>query len=61
KNIFKISSQKFGSIGKLFSSLHRKTNFKTTNMLRIQLHTEAMNRFSPKGYDAGCGACYAVR
>jgi len=28
-------------------------------MLRIQLHIETVNRFSPKGYDTGCGACYA--
>lgn len=28
-------------------------------MLRIQLHIEGMNWFSPKGYDANAGACYA--
>ncbi len=39
--------------------MHCKTKFKTTNMSRIQLHTEAMNWFSPKGYDTNCGACYA--
>jgi len=29
-------------------------------MLRISLHIEAVNWFSPKGYDTNCGACYAV-
>lgn len=29
-------------------------------MLRIQLHIEAMNWFSPKGIDTNDGACYAV-
>ena len=44
---------------KINSSLQRKTNLKTTNMQRLQLHIEAMNGFSPKGYAAICGACYA--
>lgn len=28
-------------------------------MLRIQSHIEMANSFSPKGYDANAGACYA--
>jgi hypothetical protein len=28
-------------------------------MLRIELHIEAMNCFSPKGDYNNCGACYA--
>jgi hypothetical protein len=32
---------------------------KQQNMLRIQLHIEAMNCFSPKGDYNNCGACYA--
>ena len=28
-------------------------------MLRIQLHIETVNWFSPKGDDTSCGACYA--
>ena len=33
---------------------------KTTNMLRIQLHIEAMNCFSPKWDYGNSGACYAA-
>jgi len=29
-------------------------------MLRIQLHIETVNRFSPKGDYTVCGACAAV-
>jgi len=44
---------------KLITSLHRKTNLKTTNMSRIQLHITAVNCFSPKWDYNSCGACYA--
>jgi len=32
---------------------------KNSNMSRIRLQIETVNWFSPKGYDTGCGACYA--
>jgi len=44
---------------KINSSLHCKTNFKITNMSRIQLHITALNCFSPKRDYNDCGACYA--
>ena len=56
KNIFKIYSQKFGSIKKLFSSLHPQIS----NMQRRQLHIESLNLFSPKGDATDSGACYAA-
>mgnify|MGYP006990010025 CR=1 FL=1 len=52
----KILLQKFGNNKKIVSSLHRKTK----NMLRIQLHIEAGNWFSPKGGYTSCGACSAA-
>jgi hypothetical protein len=52
----KIVSLKFGSIKKIFSSLHPQ---KITNVLRIQLHIETVNWFSPKGDYTDCGACNA--
>jgi hypothetical protein len=30
-------------------------------MLRIQLHIEGANWFSPKDYSTNAGACYAVQ
>ena len=51
----KILLRKFGSIKKLLPSLHSQNS----NMSRLRLHIETVNRFSPMGYDSGCGACYA--
>jgi hypothetical protein len=51
--------QIFGKNKKLFQSLQRKTNYKNRNMLRIQLHIESANWFSPKGDYTVCGACTA--
>ena len=61
KIILKISSQKFGNIKKINSSLQRKQNLKQQNMLRIKLHIETAGCFSPKGYDNNAGACYAYK
>jgi len=60
KNILKKYSQIFGNIKKINSSLQCKSKFKTTNMLRIQLHIETVCFSSPKtNYDKS-GACYAA-
>jgi hypothetical protein len=56
KNIFKISSSKFGHIKKLFSSLHPQIK----DMLRLQSHIERINWFSPKGDYTNSGACRAA-
>jgi len=37
-----------------------KLFIKQQNMLRIQLHIERANWFSPKGCDTNAGACYAA-
>jgi hypothetical protein len=57
RNILKNSSQKFGHIEKLFSSLHPE--FK--NMLRIQLHIESLNGISLRTGYTNSGACYVQK
>ncbi len=55
KFIFKIIQQKFGTIKKINSSLHRQNK----NMQRNLSHIETANWFSPKGDYTNCGACSA--